>query len=252
MAKEKENPFEEKIQEMIANREYAAYSQFCEDTGHSPNSIPELTMMEAYESEMARDQRMISEAHMIESRCNIAPDQRLQSQGPLVLKCLNGGPNNGFLENHKFVLEMIKEPLGKMYPYLNFSETLAIVDGFGELKRTLPGNDLYTALNHINKDFFPELNGRKGSLSSSQKLRLKKLDVYGGKRGLQERVKAIPKNLQSEFRRSVVNPIAPNSIATDVPTFKKKGNGMVYAAIRAREMSKTINTFPREYLQGFL
>lgn len=177
--------------------------------------------------------------------------QRSGTQGPIVLHFLGGGCSGDlFLYNQQYVLEMIKGSLGKIYPYLNFSEILAVVDRFSELKRVILDKGLYESFNHINGQFFPELNKRKRNMSNAQKLKLRKLDVYKERRNLAERVDAISEELREDFRTGVMYPSSV-TIETKVPVYKKRGQGGRYAKIRATEISNVINTFPREYFLDF-
>ncbi len=177
---------------------------------------------------------------------------RVKSCGHLVLSCLGGGySENMFLGNQLYVATMIKNTLREVYPYLNFSETLSIIDVFGELKKVIPYKTTYDALNHINALFFPMLNRYKKSFSDKEKLRLKKLDIYSGRRNLAERVESIPEELEEKFREGIIHPSPVMNMKTRVPKYKKRGKGGIYAQIRAREISNIINTFPIEHFHGF-
>ena len=138
-----------------------------------------------------------------------------------------------------------------MSPYLNFSELLSIIDEYSYFNILLrDGKDMYGSLKQINRDFFPKLNGRIHYFSEHQKSRLKKLDVYGKKKSLIDRIDAITDNLKKEIVYEIVYPATP-IIETKVPLIKKKGCGRKYAEIRAKEISKIINTFSREYFPEF-
>ncbi len=179
------------------------------------------------------------------------PPKRLKSESPLILSCLGGNPpENALLDDQRYVISLIENPLGKIYPYLNFSEVLSVIDEYSQFKIFLHTKNIYEALKKINKDFFPKLNRRIHYLSESQELKLKKLDIYKKKKSLEKRIDTIPDELQKEIIYGMVHPICP-IIETKVPLFKKRNRGKIYAKIRSEEISRIINTFSREYFPEF-
>ena len=179
------------------------------------------------------------------------PQRTHKSEGPLVLTCL-GGPrsDNKFLENHLYVTTMIAETIRKIYPYINFSDALSIIDQFRLLRQVLPDREIYDAINYINAEFFPNLAKYKKGFSENQRLKFEGLNPYH-KHNLADRMASIPREIRTEFRMGIMHPIGPDEIRSRVPAFPKKGSEEKNAKIRASEISNIIKTFPSYYLQEF-
>lgn len=179
-------------------------------------------------------------------------NQRPPCQGPLTLICLGGGNSkDAFLYKQRYVTTLVENPLRLVYPYLNTSELFSIINEYSELKKILPGENIYDALNNINGQFFPGFNMRKKELSNRQRLILEQLDVYGNKRNLAQRVNAMPEDIKERFREGIINPIAPPDIGTKVSRYSKPGSEQANAEIYATEISGIINTFPKTYILDF-
>ncbi len=240
------------LSDIRASRDPNVFFDFCEKTGYEPIDKIEQELLYRYFSNRAAEEKILQmRAEEIINRQKTSNPQREKAQSPLIQICLGGGsPNNKFLLNQLFAIQLIEDPLGRLYPYLNPSEALSIISNLSYLKSVLPHNDLYGALNVINKKFFPGFIENTKDLDKRQYSLLEKLEVYGKKQNLSERIHTAPKEIREGLIEGIMNPPMIN-LRTKVPVYQKVEDRQKHIKTRAKEISGIFNTFPKNYFPKF-
>jgi hypothetical protein len=177
---------------------------------------------------------------------------RIMSTAPIVRDYYRN--NWDMLLGANFGAQRLRKPFSKLYPLLNFSETLVLFSEIGKFPydtiRTLSADGLYPLFKTLENVGYNRINKQGRIIPTESKNRIRKMDVYH-KKNLHERLEAAGEGIAEEIC-DMMRPGKDFCFARSMPLRKRRGKGNEYALNDARDISGVIKAFPQWYNPDFL